>query len=172
MRESLWLSSSLDRSSEELGCEETDEARHLAPRIVSGACSISPQPLGWTALRMAASFMQSRAEGEYNKLTRARVERKGWVGAGISHLTARILGARGHPRSKWFGRHGTRLALLGPIALGCFAHSSANEAGSCRAIGWATERRPPQALAAGRWPLGAASRGLRPQRVPPTACTT
>ena len=64
---------------------------------------------------MAASFMQPPAGGDDNRLTRAKVERKGWVGAGISHRTARILGARGLPRSKGFGRNGTRLALLGPL---------------------------------------------------------
>jgi hypothetical protein len=88
MRESLWLSSSFDRFSEVLGCEETDEDRRLAPRIVTGACSISPQPRGWAALRMAASFMQSPDGGDHNKLTRGKVGRKRWVGAEIDDVGA------------------------------------------------------------------------------------
>jgi hypothetical protein len=54
-------------------------------------------PRGRTALRMAASFMHSPVMSDDNKLTRAKFGRKGWVGAEISHRTARVLGARGAP---------------------------------------------------------------------------
>jgi hypothetical protein len=108
---------------------------------------------------MAASFMQPRRRGDDNKLTRAKVERKGWAGAGISHRTARILGARGLPRSKGIGRNGTRLAVLGPLAPGCFAHSPANEGGSCRASGGRRSEGPPRARAAGVG-AGAAPSGI------------
>jgi hypothetical protein len=67
-------------------------------------------PRGWTALRMAAAFMQSPGGGDDNKLTRAKVGRKRWVGAEISHRTTRVLGARGLLHSNGFGRNGTRLA--------------------------------------------------------------
>jgi len=134
MRASLWLSSSSDSSSDELGGDKTGGERHPAPRIIAGARSISPTR-GWTALCMAASFMQPPNGGDDNKLTRAKVERKGWVGAGISHRTARILGARRLPRSKGFGRNDTTLALLGPNTPGFFAHSPANEGGPCRPSG-------------------------------------
>ena len=35
--------------------------------------------------------------GDDNKLTRAKVKHKGWIGAGISYRTARILGGRWLP---------------------------------------------------------------------------
>src|SRR5262245_45313489 len=50
-------------------------------------------------------------------LTHAKLERKGWVGAEISHRIARVLGARGGPRSKDSGRHDTRLTVLSPRSL-------------------------------------------------------
>jgi hypothetical protein len=160
MRASLWLSSSSDSSWDELGSEKPGCENHAAPRIITGPRSISPARGGSTALRMAASFMQRPGEGNDNKLTRAKVERKGWVGPGISHRIARILGSRWLPRSKGFGRNGTRLALLGPIAPGCFAQSPANERGSC----WASGGRRSEGHR-GRGPLRAPTPARSPYRL-------
>ncbi len=44
--------------------------------------------------------------GDGNKPSRAKVERKGWVEAGISRRTARILGARGRLHDTKLGENG------------------------------------------------------------------
>ena len=94
MRAALWLSSSSDSSSDELGGEKTDGEHHHAPRIITGARSISP-PEGLDGTSHGRLVHATPGGGNDNKLTRAKVERKGWVGAGISHRTARTLGAPG-----------------------------------------------------------------------------
>jgi hypothetical protein len=89
-----------------------------------------------------------RGRGPTRRAARTPIPQGGPGGRGAERVRDRRGDDSSHapaPRSRWieafrtafkgFGRNGTRLALLGPIAPGCFAHSPANQGGSCRASG-------------------------------------